>query len=210
MMFILRSLLLLVGMGLVLLSALLGWSLLVGWVLTQVVSLSLFEGALLALVASGFVGQFITSFLAATRSREEEFDEEEYGSAYEIAETRFYKDPSERTWGAWFRFHVANILFSELRYSETSTLKTMDAPQMQELAIRLSEIGLAAIRHKSPQMRRMTITLSDLKQQMARMEMKPYDDPILLSAVNAVNVVITLPHMEEIFRRKLWDELTPY
>ncbi len=187
----------------------LGWSIVVGWILSQIFAFTLFEGTLLVMLASGMAGYFIFSTLLerltdAADSLTEWGDDEEEDS---IPAERFFPTPAQRTWEAWFRFQVANAIYAELR--ENLPTATMDKPQKQELSIRLSEICIAALKNKSPKAKNLHLTIHDLQGQMTTMELKPYDDDLLNVAAEATNLSLILPPAETVIREKRWNQIMP-
>ncbi|MBZ0310837.1 MAG: hypothetical protein K8I82_32565 [Anaerolineae bacterium] len=188
----------------------LGWSIIVGWILTQIFAFTLFEGTLLGMLASGMAGYFIFSALldrltdAADSLTEWSNEDEEEDN---IPAERFFPTPAQRTWEAWFRFQVANTIYAELR--ENLPTATMDKPQKQELSIRLSEICIAALKDKSPKANTLHLTIHDLQGQMTTMELKPYDDDLLNVAAEATNLSLILPPAETVIREKMWNQIMP-
>ncbi len=188
---------------------LLGWSIIIGWVLTQIFAFTLFEGSLLALGATCMAAYLILSTLIDRLSlpddvfAEDDLFEDENDDL--ISPERFFPTPAERTWEAWFRFQVANTIYANLRKNPGS----LDKPQKQELSVRLSEICIAAIKHKSPKSRSFHLTIDDVRRQMDSMELKPYDDDILEIGVDATNLSMVLPPAETVIREKLWNQIMP-
>lgn len=193
---------LLVGIG-----VFLGWGLLIGWLLSQVFSFSHFEGTLLTLIATGFVIHLLLSFFLAMAQSSLGTAEEDIDDLmeieYAIPAERFFKDESERTWAAWCRFQLANSIYDDLQ--DTPRMPSMSPSQMQELAIRLADIGLSILREKPRRGSRTVLSISDFQKKMKAMDMKPYDNDILHVAVNAANFMMAMPLMQNIFRENLWD-----
>lgn len=202
-----NALLFLLAAVFVLMIVLLGWAIIVGWVLTQMFAFTLFEGTLLAMVATGMAGYLIFSTLLDRLNLPDDEDELWDEDTDNIPAERFFPTPAERTWEAWFRFQVANTIYSELR--ENHPTAAMDKPQKQELSIRLSEICIAALKSKSTRSRDFHLSINDLQGQMKTMELKPYDDDILEVAADATNLSLVLPPAETVIREQLWGQIMP-
>lgn len=202
-----NALLFLLAAVFVLMIVLLGWAIIVGWVLTQMFAFTLFEGTLLAMVATGMAGYLVFSTLLDRLSLPDDEDELWDEDTDNIPAERFFPTPAERTWEAWFRFQVANTIYSELRENHPTT--AMDKPQKQELSIRLSEICIAALKSKSTRSRDFHLSINDLQRQMKTMELKPYDDDILEVAADATNLSLVLPPAETVIREQLWGQIMP-
>lgn len=186
----------------------LGWSIIVGWILTQVFAFSLFEGTLLAMVASGLAGYLILStVLDRLTEAAESYTDWEEEDEDNIPPERFFPTPAQRTWEAWFRFQVANTIYSELRQNHPTT--AMDKPQKQELSIRLSEICITALKSKPTKAKNYHLSIGDLQNQMTTMELKPYDDDLLQVAADATNLSLVLPPAETVIRERLWNQIMP-
>jgi hypothetical protein len=205
--FLLRGLILFLLVGLIAISIILGWSILFGWVLKQVVSFSLFESTLLVLIASALVIQIVSRLVQPSNITDDQFaDAFENIIEPHIPPTRFYKTDTDKTWEAWFNFVVSNSIYDELEDEESS--RSMNKQQLQELAIRLSEVGTAMFKAQSGRSRHASISPTALKQQMRKMNLKPYDDDILDLAAIGINIALALPTVELVHRAKLWDKPT--
>jgi hypothetical protein len=178
------------------------WSLGLGWILTLILPLELFEGALLVMIAS------ITSvaiLMYSVRSFEED-------PKLELLDTlpieRFTGGSDRPTLEQLFRYQLANdmvMIFED----EPSTTNLMDQRQREELAIRLSEICSAAVRNKPTRIKNPKISKADLKKQMSKMNLKPYDDNLLDIAVKTTNVYIQRPLWQEVFASQIWEQQSP-
>jgi hypothetical protein len=200
------SMLLVVGL-LVGIALFLGWGILIGWVLTQLFSFSHFEGTLLAMLATGFMIHvmmtIILTMVQTSLGTSEDMMDEDMEIEYAIPAERFFKDISERTWAAWIRFQLANNIYEKLQ--ETPKMTSLNSSQLQELAVRLADMGVAILREQSPRSSRIHLSISDFHKQMKAMDMKPYDNDILHVAVDAANFMMMMPLMQNIFRENLWD-----
>jgi hypothetical protein len=92
---------------------------------------------------------------------------------------------------------------------EPRTVSNMNDTQVQELALRLSDLALAIIKRKTGRARDLTVNLSTLKRELQRVGQRAYDDKILQLAVNAININMDYYENElfEVIRTQAWDEL---
>jgi hypothetical protein len=194
------------------LAVVIGWSLGVGWVLTQLTDFTLFEGTLVGLLASFMAALIWRNILRAIPGfgydeDNGEFEpEEEEDEFAEIPATKFYKNEEDKTWEAWFRYEIANSIFLEFQESP-QPVAPMGEKQLQELAIRLADIAVSIFKRKKS--RPKTITQTALKQEMAQMGQRPYDDTILMLAVDAINEELNYnEEIGEVIAAKLWDKPT--
>lgn len=193
----------------------LGWAIFVGWLLSQIPRLdfSLFEGSLLGLITTGIITAIMYQMLSSNRSRRKYDEEVDFqddfqtwlNREFEIPPTRFYKTETEKTWEAWIRYGMANSIYQSLEDAPYSIVQ-MGERQLQELAIRLGDIGIAVIKGKSTRSKSLSVSITALKQQMTKMKQRPYDDDILKLAVKAINNELKYEDTNEVIQDKLWDE----
>jgi len=201
----------LIGLFLVSLAVVLGLSLGIGWVLSRIVSFTLFEGtlvAMFALVIVGVIWRSLTGNLPDLPTYGYDYDEieDEDEDYYEpIPASRFFKADAERTWRAVLAYEIANDIYMECREG-SARVASMDDKRLQELAIRLADIAIAVL--ESTRGNRFRITKAKLKQQMNKIGQRPYDDDILDLAVVAIseNVDCYYDDLVEIVKNDLWDE----
>lgn len=170
------------------LALLIGISLGLGWLLTLFLPFTLFEGSLLAMIAvfvvgAGFVMFFRTAPFGDTLSSNRLDIDNDYK---DIPEDRVYKSDADRTWENHYRHEMANQIYTEFQDAPTQ-LSSMGDKQMQELALRLSEIALAILKAKSPRATQLKITRAALVKQMQKMDQQPYGDDILELAMIGIN-----------------------
>ena len=220
--FIILLLIILTGVSV---TILLGIAMGIGSTLARLSSFSLFEATLLSLISIGIVSllfyrlvQSFIGFLISSSDEEEGEDEysldtetsKEQGFTYkEIPVSRFDETGGERTWQTWLRYQLANDIYME--FQETPEhVPNMNDRQLQELTIRLADITIAILRAKTIQAKRLRIPMSRFKQQMVRMDQKPYDDDILVVALGAINLDIDHYYDEilGVIQNKQWDEPT--
>jgi len=191
-------------------AAVLAWAIGIGWILTQFLPFTLFEGSLLGLISAAMVIFGIYRlFSSGAPSPFSDYDDDddifdildEYDS---IPESRFYKNEADKTWEAWTRHEIANGVYQEMQ-EEPSTFGSMGERQLQELAIRLADIGIATLKKKAKN-RSLKVTIANLRSQMNRMKQRPYDDDILEVAVEAINDELEYEETIDVIRDKLWNE----
>jgi hypothetical protein len=177
-----------------------------GWLLRLFLPLTFFESALLGFIfAAGATYLLLT--LASTfgpptpswrpRSTVPYALEEEEREYKQLATKRFYEAPVERTWQAFLSYEIANDIYMDLQGAPSVT-SPMNDSQVQELAIRLAQIGVAILKRKTPRARDLSVNLSGLKREMQRMGQRPYDDDILRVAVDGINANVDY-YAEELF-----------
>jgi hypothetical protein len=180
----------------------------VGWVLTRFLPFSLFEATLLGMIAALVTWTIWRNILSAVQ--DSGFDEEEAEvDLDEIPLSRFCRTDADNTWENLFRYEIANTVYEDLLDSP-GRIAQMNDRQLQELAIRLTDAAIAALKRKSPRTRRLRMTKGMLKHEMTEMGQQPYDDDILDTAVSAINaeLVASQEELREVIRGKLWDEPT--
>jgi hypothetical protein len=194
----------LVGMALVL-----AWSIGLGWLLSHILPFSLFEGSLLAMVASVIVGYVASRILRGLDlpliEPELALEQRVDLPSYAIPHTRFYPTETDKTWEAWFRFELANRLYDALAASPRLT-GYLDKSQRQELAIRLTDVGIALLKAKTGRGRQVRTRLVDWQGHMAKQGLKPYDEALLGLAMTTLHNTLATPLFERVVRTKLWDQ----
>ncbi len=126
----------------------------------------------------------------------------------QIATARFYKSDDDRTWNSWLRREIANDIYVGFQ-DEPRAVSNMNDTQVQELALRLSDLALAILKRKTPRARDLNVTLNALKRELQRVGQRAYDDKILQLAVNAINLNMDYYENDifEVIRTQAWDEL---
>ncbi len=194
-------------------SVIIAWALGIGWILTRLFEFNLFEGTVLGLVSLFMLGIIIQQFLVemfrpASGLDVDEFEEEEYfEDKYDIIPlSRFYKTSKDKTWESWVRYMLSNGIYTEFQES-SKPVALMGEKQLQELAIRLSDIGISSMKKISSMgAKKLKVTKSNLENQMKKMGQMPYDDDILQLAVSVINDELTDEDTVEVVKYKLWEE----
>ncbi len=86
----------------------------------------------------------------------------------------------------------------------------MGETQVKELAVRLTDVVTAVFkaRPRKPRSQRVTITVAQLKKQMDKMELRPYDNDILKTTAHAVNERLSYDdELADIVRQKTWHDV---
>jgi hypothetical protein len=187
----------------------LGISLGGGWLLTRFLPFSLFEATLLTMLASTIVGVIWYRLLRTfpEGESEESFGEEAAYGPDQIPASQFYQTDLDKTWEAWLRYRIANYIHWRFQ-GAPNQIAPLDDKQVQALAIRLAEIGVAALKAKPAHTTRLRITRAELRRQMSKMGQQPYTDDILGLAVLGINETVSdyYPFVIEAITDKLWDE----
>lgn len=222
---ILVTILIMLG-GLALIMALvLAWSLGWGALLRNWLSLTLFEGAALTLGATYLayqVGSFILErftqdvSLPTSDSEDEDDDyddfydsldeEEDEEPPYPISEQRFMRAPNGGTWEAWARYIIANNICLALT-AEPKVAGYLNDRQRQEVSIRLADVVVPVLQRSKGTSGQPRVTMAGLKHQMDSMNLQPYEDELLLTAVRVVNLGLQAEaQLKKVVQRKLWSE----
>jgi len=201
-----RPLLMMIALLLVLFSAVLAWSLLLGWILTLILSFSLFEGTLLALITSG-IGLFVFIQIAGALNREASEWIEPYDSPHDIPLHRFVKSSADSTWENMIRYEVANAVLYEFKRS----LKpgAMNEEQLEALAIRLCDPAITILKRKTSRSGHIEVTIAQLRKELQRMDMQPYDQDILEATVDGINLALSAPPILLAIQNKMWKLPVP-
>lgn len=186
------------------LALVLGIFLFLGWLLTLFLPFSLFEGALLSMIAclvTGSLWQTLWRFRTSGEEDENDIEEDE------IPGSRFWSTPAERTWENWFRYIIANSVYEDLTDSPHWE-EVMGEADLQSLCIGLADASLEILKAKSPRATRMRVSKGSLKHEMVKMGHPAYQDGILNPSVAAVNVALMPVEglLKQIVREQSWDE----
>ncbi len=186
-----------------------GWSLLFGWLLSLIIALTLFEGALLVMLATFATAYAMLHYQADTSSDlwfDDDDDDEDF---YQIKPDRFVKSSAERTWENWMRYEIANAI--NIHFAETDLQsETVSEQDLREIAIRLADVTIAAVKRRSPRTHPLRLTPEQLTSQMRHMELQPYDNDIISEASAAINLMLSTPMVTRVVREELWDDRTPF
>ncbi len=199
------------------LALLLGIALGIGWLLTQVLPFTLFEGAVLGMFATAIIGSFLLNIIRGLASDDspllnpdnwlDEDDEDEEDDEHErIPSARFYKNASQKTWEAKLRYEIANDIYADFQDAPYA-VSSMGTKQTQELAIRLADIALAILKRKTSRARQLAISKAQLKQQMDKMGQRHYAEDIMSLALTPINDNVDYFYDEllMIIREGLWE-----
>jgi len=167
----------------VVIAFILAWSILIGWVLTLILPFELFEGSLLAIIASGIV---FVSLLNSSDAPDDSF--------FSIPLGRFIETPDDMTWENWVRYNIANVLHED--FSQHGVVDEDMAAQVADAVVKiLKRRG----RRASP-----TITASQLQRHL---DVEIGD--MLDVAVNTVNDFVIDSYVETVMEQKSWNKPLP-
>ncbi|HID53635.1 MAG TPA: hypothetical protein EYP41_16575 [Anaerolineae bacterium] len=197
-----------------------GWSYGIGWAIAQFLPFTLFETTLLGMLASIFIFFLGSRILSVLLSEGEQTMETSHGSDQPlfmdhlleeegIPAGRFVQSEGGETDEAWFRYQIANDIYDDL-LSKLDLNATMGETQVKELAVRLTDVVTAVFkaRPKKPRSQRVTITVAQLKKQMDKTGLRPYDNDILKTTVGAVNKRLSFDdELADIVRQKTWNDI---
>ena len=191
------------------LAVLLGLSLLIGWLLTLILPFTLFEGTLLGLIAL-----IALSVLAINIFRgmplpdlDESNLSDDFRDFKQIPDERVYKSERDRTLENQNRLEMANRIYDEFQ-DTPAQFSSMSDQQQQELALRLSEIGLTILKNKPARAAQLNISKAAFKNQMQKMNQQPYSDDILDLALSGINDYIfdNFDDLSESIQTKDWHD----
>jgi len=190
----------------------LGLSLLIGWLLTLILPFTLFEGSLLALIATIVIGVIAVNFFKGMPlpDLDSALDADDFDDYKEIPEERIYKSEADRTWENQYRLEMANQIYAEFQ-DEPEKVASMGEKQVQELALRLSEIAMAILKAKSPSPNMVRVTRSAFLKQMKKLNQQPYSNDILDLAMIGINdyILQNYDDLLQSIQSKDWKELAP-
>ena len=204
--------------GLIIITVIIAWSVGVGWLVAKLLPFTLFEATLLAMLAS-LLAIFMVGRLM-NLSNEAELEDTAVSSdtfppgSFVLPEdgipaSRFVQSEEDETDESWFRYQIANDIYDDL-LAELDLDATMGETQVKELAVRLTDVVTAVFkaRPKKPRSQRVSITVAQLKKQMDKMELRPYDNDILKTTANAVNERLSYDdELADIVRQKTWNDI---
>jgi hypothetical protein len=187
-----------------------------GYLLMRFFPLSLFEATVLGMVFAA-IAIYLISHIASRLSQfgfgprfmqDLEQDGNWAAEHMRIPTSRFYTTESERTWEAWLRAEIANDIYREFQEAGRAVVN-LNQTQMQELAIRLSDLAIAILKRKRGGRGRLTINMANLRQELSRMGQQAYDDRIMRLALDAINLNLDYydDELVNIIRTQRWDEL---
>jgi hypothetical protein len=188
----------------VVLIIILGWSVLIGWILTLILPFELFEGTLLAMAASA-LGAYVLSHPPGDSSAPDWDDFPDFPD--EIPIKKFIASESEKTWENWSRYEIANTVLDE--FNDSLKTGTMTDAQLEALAIRMADAAVAVLKRKAPRSTMITVTVNQLRHQLQKMGLKPDDDDILNAAARGINRALLDSPIEIAVRQKSWSQPAP-
>ncbi len=195
----------------VVLTIILAFGIGLGWILGRLFGFSLFEGAVLALMAGAIGGSAAYLFLRGdSRSTESarlsgetrNADESEYDV---IPSSRFIATTG-RSFQSWCEYEMSNAIYTAFQ-DEPKQVAFMNASQQQELAIRLAQSVAAILKSRSPRTSIVRITRAQIERQLHQAGQIPYDDGIMTMAVDAVSEELEINQEAylHIIKLKLWN-----
>lgn len=202
--------------GILAMAILFGWSLGWGWIWSRFLPLTLFEASLLTMLATFAVIFSVVRFFGGPHTNSfvdlpdyedwEEDDEEEYT----IPTTRFWKRMENRTREKVFHYVLSNEIYDNASLTPQAR-GLMNDQQLQELAIRLGEIAIQVLKRKRRNVRTLAINVGQLRQEMQKMGLQPYDDDMLRLTAETVNDLLEEDEEEigffaDMIRNKRWQE----
>ncbi|MFQ6091752.1 MAG: hypothetical protein ACE5OR_03565 [bacterium] len=179
-------------------------SLSVGWILTLLLPFSLFEGTLLAMIATVSTLVIWQNMLRSAPTQV--FEEESDFGPDEIPPSMFWDRKADRTWENWFRYVLANSIYEDF-FISPHWVEAMNGEQLQEMSIRLADAGVEVLKKKSPYAKRLRVSRGALRHEMGEGGQEPYDDDILAMAATSINAEVRVygKELREVAREQLWE-----
>jgi len=180
-----------------------------GWIVTQIVDMTLFEATLLVMFASvifSLLLERIISLMTADMDLDDEITKSFLDERVDekIPLDRFAADsPLGITEESMFRYHIANSVFDGLDNLPRSVGMNSTA-QIIELSVRLTDSMVSILKRRKKQVSVVTISKSALTKELRREELRPYDDDILETAVESTNLALDDPDMVSLVNSKMW------
>ncbi len=216
----LLTLLLIIGVAALSIAIIIGIALIIGWLLTLVLAFSLFEGALLGLLATFIAFMFwhhiFNVFAPPIDTLDEDFafldDDYKYiddDTTEEIPTSSFCKTPADKTWANWFRYIFANVLYEDFQ-STLHISKNLSDAILRDMSMRLADATVEGLRRKTAQTRQIRVTKGMLKYEMNEAGLKPYDEDILDFAVGVLNTELNymIDEIRAAIENYTWDDRT--
>lgn len=187
----------------------------IGWVLGRLFGLSLFEGAVLAFLASIVGGGAVLAFLRSdsTSSRRASYagvegdNEDEKEEDYDAIPANRFTERSGRTFQTWCDYELSNSIYIAFQ-DNPNKVAFMNASQQQELAIRLAQSAVVILKGKSTRSTSLLLSRAQIERQLRQTGQMPYDDSIMDMAVDAMNQELELNESayEHIIKLRLWNK----
>jgi hypothetical protein len=191
---------------LLILAAVIGVSVGLGWILTLILPFSLFEATLLSLLAGAVTGVLVNQAFRAPSG----YEPEDVDSAVDgIPPTLFYESEEDKTWENFFRYTFAEGIYVDLLTSPRWA-GSMSVQHLQELSVQLADAAVAVLKKKSPRAERMRIGYAVLKMELDEPGRPSYDEDLLDLAVLSVNLELSYlaDVLETVIKDRLWDQRT--
>jgi len=186
---------------------LLSWSLFWGWLLTLVLPFTLFEGALLIMIATMFVTYGIASASKMLPPLLEDWEEEEdITNHYMLPFNQFMGSKQDYNWENWVRYNLANEV--DYVYREFLEDDNLSDEARESMAIHMADAAIEVLKRKSfvpPD----GITTNQLNRQLNKMNVQLEHERYLDLALSGINEVITYPYIEIVIRQKKWKQRYP-
>jgi hypothetical protein len=178
------------------------WPLFMGWLLTLILPFTLFEGALLAMLATGVVMFGLNMAPSEIPSPADPFEDADH---YMISVERFMPTPEDRNWENWIRYNIANAVCYDFEHELDHDWT--EEEERDSKAIQVSDAIVALLKRKSPRSPR-NISKSQLTRQLEKMDVE-LDDKTMRVALEAVNDIIGVPYVSMAVEENLWQEPFP-
>jgi hypothetical protein len=187
------------------LAVVIGLSVGIGWILTLILPFTLFEGTLVGMGAAMVTGLLAERLFRASTGYGLDDIEPYYEEG--IPMSRFWESEEEMTWENWFRYLFADAIHDDILTSPP-WVGAMTPDEVEETAIQLADLAVAALKKKSPRAERMRVSRTMLKREMDRPNRPNLDEDLLDLAVTSVNVELIPVEgiLESVIKSRSWDE----
>ena len=176
-----------------------------GKILMRFVALSLFEAAVLSLIAGSVAGYLTWRILRTRVDEDSDFvDDDPFGA---IPTTRFAKDGRELTQAGLVQYLLANAIYSAWM-AETELAWSRNDAEWKELAVQLAQEVTTWLRAKPPQTRQVRVGADVLRRELSKLGLGEETDALYGPSLRAVRetVEVSQDHIVEIIREQSWDK----
>lgn len=205
-------------LGAIALTIILAFALGIAWILGRLFGFTLFEGAVLAMLAAIIGGGVLliirggsASPRSASRAAIEDDEDEEDEEDYDVIPSSRFTETSGRTFQSWCEYELSNSIYTTFQ-DEPKQVAFMNASQQQELAIRLAQSAVAVLKGKTGRSISLQITRTQIERQLRQTGQMPYDDGIMEMAVKAIDMELESNHSayEHIITLRLWNKTSEW
>ena len=177
-----------------------------GRILMHFVALTLFEAAVLSLMA-GCVAGYLTFRILRGRVGDEDSDFVDDDTIAAIPTARFAQNRGDLTHAGVVQYLLANAIYSAWM-AETELTWRRDNAEWKELAVQLAQGVTTWLRAKPPQTRQVRVGADVLRRELSKLGLGEETDALYGPSLRAVRetVEVSQDHIVEIIREQSWEK----